>query len=153
MGYREMFRSYAKWSPENKQTLDAVRHHPQVSCTMSYKHRHLSCKQVAVHQPTHHIHVLDLLPRGEVFPHVDHVKYAGPVIIGLCLLTPAIMQLTEVSGPGVVNALLQPRSLYIMSGAARWDYKHAVLGGSHSWHGIPFTRGRRIALIFRHEPE
>lgn len=67
----------------------------------------------------------------------------------------------------IVDVLLQPRyrqcvsvvsahshaicrSLYIMSGAARYDYKHAILGGSdHSWRGVPFTKGRRISLVFR----
>ena len=50
----------------------------------------------------------------------------------------------------IVNVLLPPRSLYIMSGAARHEYRHAILGGaSHSWRGIPFAKGRRISLIFR----
>ena len=43
VGYREMFRNYAKWSPENKQTLDAVRHHPQVSqCSLLINDRNWS---------------------------------------------------------------------------------------------------------------
>lgn len=142
-GYREMYRS--QWSPQNTATLHRIQHLPEVAC----------------HTPTHRIHVLDLLPEGVVLPHVDHEKYAGPVVIGLSLMSPTIMQLCRVQGSNadgtgtarhVVDVLLQPRSLYIMQGEARYQYTHSILGGiDHSWMGIPFTKGRRISLIFRDE--
>ena len=62
--------------------------------------------------------------------------------------------------------MLRPRSLYVMrfndamrlrlpylhSGAARFDYKHAVLGTrSFDWHGAHLTKTRRVSLIFRDE--
>lgn len=56
-GYREMYRT--TWHGDNLGIINRLRHIPEV----------------AVHQPTHRIHVLDLLPEGEVQPHVDHEKY------------------------------------------------------------------------------
>ena len=82
-----MYRS--AWLPHNQAVIDRLRRLPHI----------------AVYQPTHRIHVLDLLPEGEVMPHIDHVKYAGPVVIGLSLLSPAIMQLTDENSKFEMNVL------------------------------------------------
>ena len=51
----------------------------------------------------------------------------------------------------VVSMLLEPRSLYMMRGAARYDYTHEIHGGSETWpvDGREVHRGRRISLMFR----
>jgi alkylated DNA repair dioxygenase AlkB len=51
--------------------------------------------------------------------------------------------------------LLEPRSLYWMTGTARYDYEHSILGGEEKpelWRGerqVP--RDRRISIIIRDE--
>lgn len=64
----------------------------------------------------------------------------------------------ETDTDSVVNLLLEPRSLYILNGEARYKYAHEILPpgkeNSSLWEKDPQTvvnRGRRISLIFRDE--
>ena len=128
----------------------------------------------------HAVHVLDVAADGYIDPHVDSVKFSGDFVIGLSLISTSIMTLTknmevlktygeepepEKSNPEIchedstVRLLLPPRSLYILTGEARYDYAHAILGakdGPQVWNHEDGTqeeihRERRISLIFRDE--
>ncbi|KAM6188700.1 alpha-ketoglutarate-dependent dioxygenase alkB homolog 7, mitochondrial [Sarcoramphus papa] len=100
------------------------------------------------------VHVLDLHPRGHVRPHVDSVKFCGCTIAGLSLLSPSVMRLVSCRAPGQwLELLLQPGSLYVLRGAARYDFTHEILRDEESFFGgrrVP--RGRRLALICRNAP-
>ncbi|KAM9610632.1 alpha-ketoglutarate-dependent dioxygenase alkB homolog 7, mitochondrial [Morphnus guianensis] len=100
------------------------------------------------------VHVLDLHPRGHVRPHVDSVKFCGCTIAGVSLLSPSVMRLVSCRAPGQwLELLLEPRSLYVLRGAARYDFTHEILQDKESFFGgrrVP--RGRRLALICRNAP-
>ncbi|XP_011661956.1 alpha-ketoglutarate-dependent dioxygenase alkB homolog 7, mitochondrial [Strongylocentrotus purpuratus] len=99
------------------------------------------------------VHVLDLAQNGYIKPHVDSIKFCGSTIAGLSLLSPAVMRLVhEENSNQWVNALLSPRSLYIMRDKIRYDYTHEVLKEEESvFRGNPVTRGRRISIMCRAE--
>ncbi|XP_006892811.1 PREDICTED: alpha-ketoglutarate-dependent dioxygenase alkB homolog 7, mitochondrial-like [Elephantulus edwardii] len=101
------------------------------------------------------VHVLDLEPRGYIKPHVDSVKFCGATIAGLSLLSPSVMRLLHTQDPAEwLELLLEPGSLYILRGSARYDFSHEILRDEDSFFGerrIP--RGRRISVICRAPPE
>ncbi|XP_005081407.3 alpha-ketoglutarate-dependent dioxygenase alkB homolog 7, mitochondrial [Mesocricetus auratus] len=101
------------------------------------------------------VHVLDLEPRGYIKPHVDSVKFCGSTIAGLSLLSPSVMKLVHTQEPEQwLELLLEPGSLYILRGSARYDFSHEILRDEESFFGerrVP--RGRRISVICRSLPE
>nr|XP_054756277.1 alpha-ketoglutarate-dependent dioxygenase alkB homolog 7, mitochondrial-like [Lytechinus pictus] len=99
------------------------------------------------------VHVLDLAQNGYIKPHVDSVKFCGSTIAGLCLLSPVVMKLVhEENNNQWVNALLNPRSLYIMRDRMRYDYTHEVLKEEESvFRGNHVPRQRRISIMCRTE--
>lgn len=101
-----------------------------------------------------HVHVLDLHAEGCIKPHVDSTRFCGDVIAGLCLLSTAVMRVSPESQPELyVDLLLPARSLYVLSGAARYLCTHEVLGGESSqWRGERVPRERRLSIICRTKP-
>ncbi|XP_073947910.1 alpha-ketoglutarate-dependent dioxygenase alkB homolog 7, mitochondrial isoform X2 [Choristoneura fumiferana] len=99
-------------------------------------------------------HVLDLAAAGHIRPHIDAVRFCGGVIAGLCLVSDAVMRLAhETHKHLALDALLQRRCLYIMSGVSRYEFTHAVLGGEDSvWRAQRVPRRRRVAVILRSRP-
>ncbi|KAM8982759.1 LOW QUALITY PROTEIN: alpha-ketoglutarate-dependent dioxygenase alkB homolog 7, mitochondrial [Ara ararauna] len=99
-------------------------------------------------------HVLDLLPSGHVRAHVDSVKFCGCTIAGVSLLSPCVLRLVCCRSPQHrLELLLEPRSLYVLRGAARYEFTHEILPDAQSWFGgrrVP--RGRRISIIYRNAP-
>ncbi|CAH0713381.1 unnamed protein product, partial [Brenthis ino] len=135
-GYRETERS--KWNEQNTAVLSRI-------------------KKVAFAKNSEllpHVHILDLAAAGHIKPHVDAVRFCGDTIAGLCLASSAVMRLTHAARAHLaLDALLQRRCLYIMSGVARYEFSHAVLGGEHSaWRGRGVARRRRVAVICRERP-
>uniref|UniRef100_A0A8V5GRY6 Uncharacterized protein n=1 Tax=Melopsittacus undulatus TaxID=13146 RepID=A0A8V5GRY6_MELUD len=100
------------------------------------------------------VHVLDLQPRGHVRPHVDSVKFCGCTIAGVSLLSPSVLRLVCCRQPqDRMDLLLEPGSLYVLRGAARYEFTHEILPDAESWFGerrVP--RGRRISIIYRNSP-
>jgi hypothetical protein len=111
------------------------------------------------------VHVLDLEAGGRIGKHVDHVEYSGEAIVGLSLLADATMTLhheprgyhdvprgpptppaDDASSAPEASADAAPwlalrlprRSMYVLRGAARYEWAHALE-----------PAGRRLALIFR----
>lgn len=90
------------------------------------------------------VHILDLAAEGEIGPHVDHVEYSGRFIVGLSLLTDAVMTLRHQHSDVLARILLPRRSLYVMVDESRYDWEHA----------IPLQeKGRRVSLLFRDRAE
>lgn len=102
------------------------------------------------------IHILDLAAEGWIKPHVDSVRFCGEIIAGLSLLSDSVMRLTMVGNETThkEDFLLPQRSLYIMSGAARYNYNHEILKDEKSYfkeQHVPKTR--RISIICRSQPK
>lgn len=108
-------------------------------------------------------HTIDLHANGELNAHVDSIRFSGDIVAGLSLLSTAIMRFVPAPQPSseenydmriepirYIDALLPPRSLYVMAGSIRYDYTHEILPtGSSFAGGAPLTRARRLSIIFR----
>lgn len=134
--YRETERS--KWNERNAEIINRIRE------TAFPK----GMSQIPL------IHVLDLAPEGWIKPHVDSVRFCGEIIAGLSLLTDSIMRLKMVDNETLCKDFLLPRrSLYIMSGTARYNYHHEILKDEESYFdGRRVPKGRRISIICRSQP-
>ncbi|KAL1524564.1 hypothetical protein AB1Y20_019454 [Prymnesium parvum] len=84
------------------------------------------------------LHVLELPNGAAILPHFDSVKFSGSITVGINLNAPAVLRFTD--GGSVAELHIDPGSVYIMSGLARYVYKHEVL---------PIRGLRRFALIQR----
>ena len=94
------------------------------------------------------VHVLDLAADGYITPHVDSVKFSGDLVCGVSLLSSAVMTLAPESPPEVASAFdakarlyLPRRSLYVLSGNARYHFTHSVEGGDASWSASSSSSG------------
>ena len=135
--YRETEKG--KWNNENAKIINRIRE-KAFSKDMS---------QISL------IHVLDLAPEGWIKPHVDSIRFCGEIITGLSLLTDSVMRLKMVDNITLYKDFLLPRrSLYIMSGAARYNYNHEILKNEESFFkGQHILKGRRISVICRCQPQ
>ena len=159
VGYREVQKPLRAFSPRSRAVLDrlvAAAFTPDAARTLLP------------------VHVLDLAADGYIAKHVDHVGYSGESIVGLSLLSGCTMTLhheprgyhdafgaaaTDDDGAPWLAMRLPRRSLYVLRGAARYEWAHAVRapappgrlgsGGDAPGDGGDAARGRRIALIFR----
>ena len=155
-------------SAQSQRLLDRVRH--------QLKERHLSHKagDDSLEDPLWlPCHAIDLHKDGELQAHVDSVRFSGDIVAGLSLLSPSIMRLLPDDGKdddpnkegkndtsqGWVDLYLPPRSLYVLSGPARFSMSHQLLptgsvfleGGEEDHEGRPVTvhRDHRLSVIFR----
>jgi alkylated DNA repair protein alkB homolog 7 len=108
--------------------------------------------------PQASVHFLELSPSGEILAHVDSIKFSGGIVAGLCLLSDAVMLLTpdppqENEGmiPPMIKILLPRRSLYTLSGTARYKWAHAIPSGTILFKDKPIVRERRISVMLRDE--
>lgn len=69
-------------------------------------------------------------------------------------MSTAVMRLALENHPERwVKILLPQRSIYVMSGTARYDFTHAILSENESFfRGEKIPRERRISVMFRIEP-
>ena len=72
--------------------------------------------------------------------HKDHTSTYGPVICGVSLLSDC--ELSFQNGPVLVDVAIPARSLYFMTGASRFVYKHGLRAGT-------LTSERRVSITFR----
>lgn len=89
-------------------------------------------------------------PGQGISAHVDCVPCFGGVIASLTLGSSAIMQFQNARNSRKEELYLQERSLIILSGAARFDWTHAIPARkSDVINGFKLERTRRISLTFR----
>lgn len=85
-----------------------------------------------------------------ITPHIDCVPCFGQTIASLSLGSTCIMEFTHAKTGGKQQQLLEPRSLVVLSGKARYDWQHAIpQRKSDVWCGEKLARSRRISLTFR----
>lgn len=87
-------------------------------------------------------------PGQGISAHVDCVPCFDDVIASLSLGSGATMQFTK--GNEKQEIYLEPRSLIILSGPARYEWQHAIPARkSDMVSGFKIERGRRVSLTFR----
>ncbi|CAF0716926.1 unnamed protein product [Brachionus calyciflorus] len=141
-GYRETER--LNWNEQNSKILERVKKFAFESFAGTEKTNLLN-----------HIHILDLHQDGYIKPHVDAVRFCGNTIAGICLLSDAVMKLTNEKDKNKYGlALLKRRGLYIMKDTIRYDYAHEVLKNTESiFKNQVVNKTRRISIICRNEPD
>lgn len=87
-------------------------------------------------------------PGQGISAHIDCVPCFGDTIASLSLGSGATMQFTK--GNEKQEIYLEPRSLIVLSGPARYDWTHAIpVRKSDSVDGFKIERSRRVSLTFR----
>ncbi|GMF63813.1 unnamed protein product [Phytophthora fragariaefolia] len=133
--FKEMERS--RWSAETQRVLDKVREASILPKDLDYF-------------PA--VHVIELAEDGYIKPHVDSIKFSGRVVAGINLLSPSIMRFKEEHGDSIIDAYLQRRSMYMMTGRVRYHYTHEILPGAQVFRGeLPVNRTHRISIMLRDE--
>jgi alkylated DNA repair dioxygenase AlkB len=95
----------------------------------------------------------DYPPGAGMFDHIDQEVF-GDVVLSVSLGSTSAMQFTRVE-PGAIDALLlAPKSLLVLSGEARFGWKHGIPARiSDVWDGREYPRSRRVSLTFRAVPD
>ena len=94
----------------------------------------------------------DYDPGVGIFDHVDQAVF-GDVVISVSLGSTCIMRFTTEPAEASREILLEPRSALVLSGEARWDWKHGIPHRHcDRWGGREYVRSRRISLTFRAVP-
>ena len=94
--------------------------------------------------------VNEYLPGQGISSHVDCVPCFGPILCGLSLGSQILMDLAPAAGGEKISILLEPRSLLVLAGAARYQWKHAIAARkTDRIAGQLVQRRRRVSLTFR----
>lgn len=83
-----------------------------------------------------------------ISPHIDCIPCFGETIASLSLGSPCIMDFSKDSEKHALT--LEPHSLLILSGNARYAWQHGIAGRKTDKHdGKTIHRTRRLSLTFR----
>jgi alkylated DNA repair dioxygenase AlkB len=94
--------------------------------------------------------VNEYMPRQGIAAHTDCVPCFGGVIASLSLGTACVMDFTQPQPERKVPVLLEPESLIILSGDARYVWRHSIAPRkTDRINGTQIRRGRRVSLTFR----
>lgn len=89
-------------------------------------------------------------PGQGIAPHVDCIPCFEETIASLSVGSACVMDFTHPSTGEKIAQLLEPRSLLIFSGDARFQWRHGIAARkTDKYQGQVIQRGRRISLTFR----
>lgn len=89
-------------------------------------------------------------PGQGISPHVDCVPCFGETIASLSLGAPCVMDFMHPQSDAKSSMLLEPRSLLMLSGDARYAWQHGIAARkSDRFDGQIIERARRLSLTFR----
>lgn len=92
----------------------------------------------------------EYLPGQGISAHVDCVPCFADRIASLSLLSACEMVFRHAASGERCSLMLEPGSLLVMEGAARYDWTHEIPARSaDSVDGTKRPRGRRVSLTFR----
>lgn len=89
-------------------------------------------------------------PGQGISAHVDCVPCFGPIVCSISLGSPCVMELSPVEEGEAGSLWLERGSLLVLSGDARYRWRHAIPGRkTDKVGGKTVARGRRVSLTFR----
>ena len=92
----------------------------------------------------------ELLPGQGIGQRVDSALSYGETVIALNLGAPLVMEFRHSSGKLKVPVLVPPRSLLVLTDAARYKWRHGVAARKADWYdGLEVRRGRHVSVTFR----
>ncbi|MEO0961570.1 MAG: alpha-ketoglutarate-dependent dioxygenase AlkB [Pseudomonadota bacterium] len=94
--------------------------------------------------------VNEYAPGQGIAPHTDCVPCFGPVVASLSLGSPCEMVFGNRTSGAKVSCLLEPRSLLVLGGPARFEWTHTIPARkSDMVQGVRTRRKRRVSLTYR----
>ncbi|MEV7181303.1 alpha-ketoglutarate-dependent dioxygenase AlkB [Kitasatospora sp. NPDC093679] len=100
--------------------------------------------------PAEQVIVNEYLPGQGIGAHVDCVPCFGPVVAALSLGSAAVMDFTDPAGGRRVPVPLAPGGLTVLTGPARYAWRHAIPARrSDPGPDGRVPRGRRVSVTFR----
>jgi alkylated DNA repair dioxygenase AlkB len=94
--------------------------------------------------------VNEYLPGQGIAPHVDCVPCFADIVLSLSLGSTCVMTMSRRDGSDPVELLLEPGSLLVMRGEARYERRHGIAARkSDTYAGRRLVRARRVSLTFR----
>lgn len=86
-----------------------------------------------------------------IHAHTDKTHCFGPVVCSLSLLSSCIVEMSNPTTKGKKKpVLLERRSLLVLTGDARYIWKHGIEGESYDvFGGVEYKRKKRISLTYR----
>lgn len=97
--------------------------------------------------------VNEYLPGQGIAPHVDYEPY-DRTVVSISLGSACVMEFARVDGTAKHSAWLEPRSVLVMDGEARYLWTHGIAARQKDvWNGAAFKRGRRVSITFRRRRE
>lgn len=109
----------------------------------------LSAEGIFPHTPDQVI-INEYQPGQGISAHVDCVPCFGDTVAALSLGSVCVMDFTHPPTIEKQSHLLEPRSLLVLSGDARYHWQHAIPARkSDKWHNQSISRARRVSLTFR----
>ena len=101
-------------------------------------------------RPLNQLIVNEYLPGQGISPHVDCIPCFHDTILSISLGSSCVMTLSRRDGSGRVDRLLEPGSLLVMTGEARYEMRHGIVARkTDTYGGDRLVRGRRVSLTFR----
>lgn len=92
----------------------------------------------------------EYLPGQGITRHIDCVPCFGESVASLSLGSQCVMEFTHAKTGEKQQQQLDPRSIVVLAGEARYDWQHSIpQRKSDMWDGEKRMRGRRISLTFR----
>lgn len=87
-------------------------------------------------------------PGQGISGHIDCVPCFEDIIVSVSLLSSCVMQFSKNGERQEI--LLQPRSILLLSGEARYSWKHGIKAVKNDkWEGTIIPRKRRVSVTFR----
>lgn len=94
--------------------------------------------------------VNEYVPGQGIASHVDCVLCFGDTILALSLGSTCLMQFTHLASGRQEAMLLEPGSLLVLQGEARYGWKHGIPARkSDTYQGEVLVRQRRVSLTLR----
>ena len=109
----------------------------------------LYSKRVFPQQPDQAI-INEYMPGQGIAPHIDCVPCFTDTVVSLSLGSACVMDFAQVGSKEKISMLLEPRSLLVLSGDARYKWTHAIAPRkSDKIDGAIIPRHRRVSVTFR----
>lgn len=88
---------------------------------------------------------------GGIPRHIDSDALSGDTVCVLSIGSTAVLHFYKQGSNREYQAVIPPRSLYVMAGESRYQWSHAIHPGPWVVEGKPIKRSRRFAILF-YEP-
>lgn len=100
-------------------------------------------------QPFDQMLVNEYFPGQGIALHKDYEPF-DRTVVSLSLLSACVMDFRHATNGQQDSILLEPRSLLVLSGEARYEWQHGIATRkSDRWQGTLIRRSRRLSVTFR----